>query len=514
MVVAGAGGAVVAGAGGGEIAGAGGDDSPGAGIGVIRAGNTLVLGATGAATGAEAGARVGIVTISPGVGCVGAADVASGACAGLAGAPGDPAAAGSLRARPCRCTDVSATLGAGGGRSVGSAGPGAVDWPSWGPINVGSGACRAHAPAVPAITAATSAARRAMGVMRYGSASRMPAPGRTTRCDGGRARRVDAAVVARSSRADRLIAGTPIATRVDMPARSIDTATLTFGLVAIPVRIYATSERSHEIHFHLVHEGCGERLHQQYVCPRHGAVDRDEIIKGYELSRGSFVELSRPELEALEAVASDEIAIQEFVPAAAVDPLLIEHTYYLGPGKGGERAYRLLREALATADLVGIASYAARGKQYIVELLPYQTGLAMLQLRYADELKPWSEVPAPAQVKPSTAELALASKIIDNLRRATFDPSRYHDEVKDRVRELIASKAKGGEIVAPPSAERPPVTDLMAALKATLGAHAPAGDGAQTARRSAHGARSRRSNGATRARTGHRSRGTRAGAHR
>jgi non-homologous end joining protein Ku len=110
---------------------------------------------------------------------------------------------------------------------------------------------------------------------------------------------------------------------------------------------------------------------------------------------------------------------------------------------------------------------------------------------------------APAQVKPSAAELALASKIIDNLRRATFDPSRYHDEVKDRVRDLIASKAKGGEIVAPPSAERPPVTDLMAALKASLGAHGLAGDGAQTSRRSAHRARPGRANGASRARTAH-----------
>src|SRR5262249_18397201 len=150
---------------------------------------------------------------------------------------------------------------------------------------------------------------------------------------------------------------------------------------------------------------------------------------------------------------------------------------------------------------VGIASYAARGKQYIVELLPYQTGLAMLQLRYADELKPWSEVPAPPQVKPTTAELGLASKIIDNLRRATFDPSRYHDEVKDRVRALLASKAKGGEITAPPSVERAPVTDLMAALKASLGAGNGGGNGARatgrhgahaTTRRSAHAARPRR----------------------
>ena len=267
--------------------------------------------------------------------------------------------------------------------------------------------------------------------------------------------------------------GTQLATHRAMPARAIDSATLTFGLVAIPVKIYATTERSHEVHFHLVHEGCGERLHQQYVCPRHGAVERSEIVKGYELARGNFVELSRSELQALEAVASDEIAIQEFVPADAVDPITFEHSYYLGPGKGGERAYRLFRDALAAAGLVGIAAYAARGKQYIVELLPYQTGLAMLQLRYPDEVKAWSEVAAPPHVKPTPAELGLARKVIDNLRRGTFDPSRYHDEVKDRVRELIASKAKGGEITAPPSVEHPPVTDLMAALKASLGAAPP-----------------------------------------
>jgi DNA end-binding protein Ku len=330
-----------------------------------------------------------------------------------------------------------------------------------------------------------------------------------------------------------------------MPARSIDTATLSFGLVAIPVKIYATTEHSHELHFHLVHEGCGERLHQQYVCPRHGAVERDAIVKGYELTRGNFIELSRAELEALEAVASDEIAIEEFVPAGAVDPLIIEHSYYLGPGKAGERAYRLFRDALVASDLVAVASYAARGKQYIVELRPYQTGLAMHQLRYPDEVKPWTEIPVASSGKPAAAELALARKIIEHLRRDRFDPSRYKDQVKVRVRQLIARKAKGGEITAPPAVERAPVTDLMAALKASLGAHTARADGTNgtngthgsagktrtrgaaqprtahaagaTARRPPHTAHSRRSaSGADRARSrrGPRSASQRAGAHR
>lgn len=255
-----------------------------------------------------------------------------------------------------------------------------------------------------------------------------------------------------------------------MPARSIDTATLAFGLVSIPVKIYSTAEPSHEVHFHLIHEGCGERLKQQYVCPEHGEVTRDQMTKGFELTKGNFIELDKAELKALDAVASDEIEITEFVPADQVDPLMIEKSYYLGAGKGGDRAYQLFRDALSNADLYAIAAYSARGKQYVVALRPYETGLAMHQLRYPDEIKPWSEVPSVKHVKAAPAELALAAQVIDSLRHNTFDPSRYKDEVKARVRALIAKKAKGGEITAPPEVARAPVTDLMAALKASLGA--------------------------------------------
>jgi DNA end-binding protein Ku len=257
-----------------------------------------------------------------------------------------------------------------------------------------------------------------------------------------------------------------------MPARSIDTATLAFGLVSIPVKIYSTGEPSHEIHFHMVHAGCGERVRQEYVCPRHGKVDRDEITKGFELTKGNFVELSKDELKALEAVASDEIAIREFVPISAVDPILIDKSYFLGPGKGGERAYRLLHDALEHEGLAGIAAYAARGKQYVVMVRPFEDGHAMHQLRYPDEVKRWSEVPIGKLAKPAAAELGLATKVIEQLRHDTFDPGQYKDEVKDRVRKLIAKKAKGGEIVAPPSAPKPEVTDLMAALKASLAGEA------------------------------------------
>jgi len=253
-----------------------------------------------------------------------------------------------------------------------------------------------------------------------------------------------------------------------MPARAIDSATIAFGLVSIPIKIYSTSEPSHEIHFHLIHEGCGERLKQQCVCPKHGEVERSEMAKGYELTKGNFVEMSKDELKALEAVSSDELEIREFVPAAAVDPILIEKTYYLGPDKGGDRAYRLLRDALEAAELVGIAAFSARGKMYIVMVRPFEDGLAMHQLRYPDEVKAWSEVPVGKLPKAAPAELGLARQIIGQLEHETFDPSQYTDEVKGRVRKLIAKKAKGGEIVAPPEAPKLVVTDLMEALKASL----------------------------------------------
>jgi DNA end-binding protein Ku len=255
-----------------------------------------------------------------------------------------------------------------------------------------------------------------------------------------------------------------------MPARSIDTATLAFGLVSIPVKIYTSAERSEEIHFHYVHQGCGERLKQQYICPEHGPVERDDMVKGFELSKNNFVELDKQELKALEAVTTDEIALAEFVPAGAVDPLYVDKTYYLGPNKGGERAYRLFRDAIETSELVGIATYAARGKQHVVMVRPYEDGLVMHQLRYPDEVKPWSEIPIGKLPKPAPSELGLATKVIDQLRHETFDPAQYTDDVKQRVRELIAEKAKGGEIVAPEHAPRPEPGDLMAALKASLGA--------------------------------------------
>ena len=255
-----------------------------------------------------------------------------------------------------------------------------------------------------------------------------------------------------------------------MPARSIGTATISFGLVSIPTKLYTTNETSGDIHFNMLHEADGARLKQQYICTKcNEVVDRDHTVKGYEHAKGQYVVFTAEELKALDAVATQTIALEEFVPASAVDPLFVEKSYYLGPDKGGERAYKLIRDAMLETELVGIASYSARGKQYIVCLRPFREGLILHQLRYAQEVKDWSEVPLPQLPELKDAEVGLAKQIIQQIASETFSPDKYKDEVQERMMQLINQKVEGQEITIAPEAPAGKVIDLMEALKASLG---------------------------------------------
>jgi DNA end-binding protein Ku len=255
-----------------------------------------------------------------------------------------------------------------------------------------------------------------------------------------------------------------------MPARSIGTATISFGLVSIPTKLYTTNETSGDIHFNMLHEADGARLKQQYICTKcNEVVDREHTVKGYEHAKGQYVIMSAEELKALDSVATQTIALEEFVPAAALDPLYIEKSYYLGPDKGGERAYKLIRDAMIETGLVGVASYSARGKSYIVSLRPFNEGLIMHQLRYAAEVKPWSEVPLPDLPELKPAEINLAKQIIQQIAQETWHPEKYKDEVQERMQELIQKKIEGQEITITPEAPAGKVIDLMEALKQSLG---------------------------------------------
>ncbi len=257
-----------------------------------------------------------------------------------------------------------------------------------------------------------------------------------------------------------------------MPARAISSATVSFGLVSIPIKVYSAHETSNDIHFNMVHAECGTRLKQQYICPTHDrVVDRSETARGYQFAKNQFVILSDDEYKALQEVADNTIALTEFVPQDKLDPIYFERSYYLGPDKGGERAYKLLNQAMRETGLVGVATYAARGKQYLVAVRPFgKDGLVMHQLHYADEIKDFAEVPI-KDAKPAAAgEVKLAVQLIEQIASDKFEPEKYDDNVKTRMLELIEQKVEGQEITAPPeAAPQAQVIDLMEALKKSLG---------------------------------------------
>ena len=254
-----------------------------------------------------------------------------------------------------------------------------------------------------------------------------------------------------------------------MAARAIGTSTIAFGLVSLPVKMYSTGESSRRISFNMIHEKCGTRVRQQYVCPTEDVVvPREEITKGYEFSKGQFVMFDDEELKVIESPKSDSIDIVSFVPADTVDRLYFNKAYYLGPDKGGARAYRLLSAALRETDRVAIAKHATRGKEYLVMIRPYKNGLLMEQLLYQEEIKSFDEVPL-EEGDVADAELKLATQLIDQAASDEFDPSQYHDEVRERTLELIEQKVAGAEITAAPAEEsKTQIIDLMAALKASI----------------------------------------------
>jgi DNA end-binding protein Ku len=254
-----------------------------------------------------------------------------------------------------------------------------------------------------------------------------------------------------------------------MPARSIASATISFGLVSVPVNLFSSSESSASVSFNMLHTKCGSRLKQQYLCASEGTVvEKDEVTKGYEFAKGQYVRFTPEEIKALDEKATNAIDIAEFVPLAAVDRIYLEKVYYLGAGKGGDRAYRLLVAALAVTGRAALGQYSARGKQYLVLLRPMGDMLVMEQLHYAGELKSADEVPLP-DVAVKDAELALARQLIEQASVDEFRPENYHDTVRDRVLEAIQQKVEGQEITATPAeAPQTKIIDLMDALKASL----------------------------------------------
>ena len=259
-----------------------------------------------------------------------------------------------------------------------------------------------------------------------------------------------------------------------MPPRAIGSGAISFGLVSIPVKLYLAAS-SQAPSFNLLHATCGSRIRQQRFCPVcNEVVERDALIKGYEFVKDQYIKVTDEELKALEGEASEAIEIAEFVPLAKVDPLYFERSYFLGPDKGGEKAYRLLADTMSQVGKVALAKFVLRGKENLVIVRSAQNGLMMHTMYFADEVRSFDEIPKGESAKITSAETGLAVRLIDELSNDEFEPQKYEDEYAQRVLNLVHKKAEGKEItLAQPQARRGQVIDLMAALKGSLGKQAP-----------------------------------------
>ena len=259
-----------------------------------------------------------------------------------------------------------------------------------------------------------------------------------------------------------------------MPPRSIGSGAISFGLVSIPVKLYLAAS-SEAPSFNLLHVRCGNRIRQQRFCPAcNTVVEREDLIRGYEVSKDQYIQVTDEELKALEGEASEEIEIAEFVPLAKVDPIYFERSYYLGPDRGGEKAYRLLADTMAQVGKVALAKFVLRGKENLVIVRSARNGLVLHTMYFADEVRSFDEIAKGESAKISEAESQLAVRLIEELSTGDFEPDKYEDEYSQRVLDLVDKKAEGQKItLAKPQARRGQVIDLMAALKESLGKKTP-----------------------------------------
>jgi DNA end-binding protein Ku len=253
-------------------------------------------------------------------------------------------------------------------------------------------------------------------------------------------------------------------------ARALQSATISFGLVSIPVQVYPAAEPAGKLSFNLLHR-CGSRVKQEYRCIEEDRiVPRRELVKGFEFEKGRYVTFSDAELKALDATASQLITIDQFLPEEKIDPIYYESAYLLGPGKNASKPYGLLLAAMRKVRKIAIGSWSARGKQYLVALRPGDAGIVLQQLYHASELRSQKALRIPeVEVRPQ--ELDLATQLIDRISVDAWKPEQFTDEVQARIRAQIQRKIEGRKIVAP---EAPAtkggaqVIDLMQALRASL----------------------------------------------
>jgi DNA end-binding protein Ku len=273
--------------------------------------------------------------------------------------------------------------------------------------------------------------------------------------------------------------------------RSIWNGTITFGLIAVPIRVHsATEDRS--VHFHQVHAADGARIKQKRLCTKEGKeVPYKEVAKGYEVRKGEYVMLTQEEIDAAAGPRSRLIALEEFVCQKEIDPVYYDRTYYLGAGKDGADAYRLLHDALQRSDRAGIGRWVFHNREYLVAVRPLDDVLALHTMRFADELVDAGDldVPSPSR-KPTKREVEMAGQLVESLH-GRFRPSAFKDTHRERILELIKRKAKGEQIELEAPEEPESTGDLLASLEASLGKSKPRRGSSGRGSRSGGGAKSK-----------------------
>lgn len=270
-------------------------------------------------------------------------------------------------------------------------------------------------------------------------------------------------------------------------ARPVWNGTISFGLVAIPVKLYH-AVRKQNISFNQLDDRTMSRIRYQKISAADGEPVPDEhIVKGYEVSKDRYIVVDPDELEPFVPAATKTVELEEFVDLEEIDPVYIDSAYYVAPGSN-PKPYALLAQAMEKAGKVAIGRFVMRNKQYTAAIRAEEGRLVMSTLAYADEVvdpESIEELDGLADIEVTDSEVAMAESLVDSLT-AAFEPEKYRDEYREQVRELIDMKADGQEFTAPESAaEKPKVVDLMAALEASVAKakEARASDGDESAKR-------------------------------
>lgn len=247
---------------------------------------------------------------------------------------------------------------------------------------------------------------------------------------------------------------------------------LTFGLVSFEVEAFNAVDRSgSDIHFHQLHAECHSRIHYEKVCPVHGQVSNDEIVSGYEVSKGKYIEVDPDELDALRTTTEKALRIDAFVAPGTIDPLYFDgRMYYLVPeAAASHESYSVILAAMQHEEREAVGRIVFSGKDQVVLIRALEGVLHMAMLNYSSEIRPPEQaITRKKKVSATSRQVKLAQTLIKEWSEEDFDFSQYEDTYRERVESLIKAKKKGEKLVAPEEEEEPETINLMEALKRSL----------------------------------------------